>query len=365
MATSWVRTALSSLVVQAANAAKSAASLVLLVQEVDEDGDTFEVQLANDAKSASSKVLLVQNVDEDGDTAVVQAANDAKTATSDVLLVQNVDPNGEALTTQQADTVSSNSSLVLLTQPIDATGAIIEGGGGGSGSGVSSGGYSVAQNDFSAAYTSATTLTLTGLPFTPNDSQWVNVEATRSDGTKETFAKGEDYGFSFVSSTGVLTVTGATFAATDTAYDVTILGTPKAYDIVGNQNIVYQTNPIWEQYDRSTLADVSPGADGTYHYYVSMNGYTISGYMLDLDGGSGTCTVTFEGTWEDGADITALNYRDITNDVFGAASFTADDELVDNDRALSTCTYVRVKVVAATGGADDASWTIEHKKLYA
>lgn len=236
------------------------------------------------------------------------------------------------------------------------------GSGGVSGGGASS--YSSTQADLTATYTSAETLTLTGLPSGLDITNFVQVSKWDADG-KETVYTPLNYAFGWNDSTGVLTVTGATFAATDQGYNVYIDYIPKGYDPSTDEYVVHVVNPGWLQESRSTPVDITGGGtDGTYYYYLSMSTFRKVGLQLKLDSGSGSVTVTVEATIQDGSDITALDYLDLTNDVFGAASFTADAFLGDNAGKLGLSTYFRIKVVANTSGANDANWTVDAKRIY-
>jgi len=138
------------------------------------------------------------------------------------------------------------------------------------------------------------------------------------------------------------------------------------YSWSGNAVRFEEIDPIPEHYITETLADVTNGTDGTYYYYVDMNSYRKGSFQLDgISGGSGTCTATVEGTLQDdGTAQGSCSYDDIGADTFGAANWTADAMLIDNAEKLSGYKYVRIKVIAATGAADDADWTIHHKRLY-
>jgi len=126
-----------------------------------------------------------------------------------------------------------------------------------------------------------------------------------------------------------------------------------------------EIHPVSQHFISETLADVTDGADDTYYYYVDMNGYRKLGLQLILSGGSGTCTVTIEGTMQnDGTAPGSCTYFDITSQVFGAVSFTASNVLIDDSEVTSVFKYIRLKVIALTGDADDADWTIYSKKLY-
>jgi len=107
------------------------------------------------------------------------------------------------------------------------------------------------------------------------------------------------------------------------------------------------------------MAAVTNGADATYYYYLSMKLVNALALQLVLGSGSGSVTVTVEGTIrDDGTDKEDLDYADVTDFAFGSASYTASDILIDNEGILAMCRWIRVKVVASTGGADDADWTI-------
>jgi hypothetical protein len=67
---------------------------------------------------------------------------------------------------------------------------------------------------------------------------------------------------------------------------------------------------------------------------------------------------------DDGTAAASCTYRDITNDTFGVASTTASTTWIDDSGVLGLFKFARVKVVAATGGANDGDWTIYHKRLY-
>jgi hypothetical protein len=135
------------------------------------------------------------------------------------------------------------------------------------------------------------------------------------------------------------------------------------HDSATNSNRVEETDPISSHHVEETLADVTNGADATYYYYFDMDGFKYFTTQLTLNGGSGTCTATVEATiQDDGTAPASCTYVDITLSEFGAASFTASDMLI-GDVAYGF-KYVRIKIVASTGAADDADWTIYNKKLY-
>jgi len=124
-------------------------------------------------------------------------------------------------------------------------------------------------------------------------------------------------------------------------------------------------NPAYEQFIGSTIADVTNGTDGTYNYYIDISSFRKLGSQLTLNGGSGTVTVKVYGTvQDDGTSASSCAYQDIANSTFGSASWTADDMLIDNVEKLACYKYIKIEVVASTGGADDADWRIDVKQLY-
>ncbi|MCK5850146.1 MAG: hypothetical protein KAH23_04465 [Kiritimatiellae bacterium] len=111
-----------------------------------------------------------------------------------------------------------------------------------------------------------------------------------------------------------------------------------------------------------TVVDVTDGTDATYYYYVPMDSYKNIGIQMILDGGTADITATIEAsTQNDGTTQASLDYIDITEAVFGTASYTDDCMLLDDTGALSLTSVVRIKIVAAST-ADDADWTIYLKK---
>jgi len=106
------------------------------------------------------------------------------------------------------------------------------------------------------------------------------------------------------------------------------------------------------------LAEVTNGADGTYNYYMNMSEFSSATIQLELSGGSGSVTVTVEASAQSPTDIAAASatYQDITLALFGVANVTSSSMfIIDNPTAFG---WVKIKVVAATGGANDADWTV-------
>lgn len=119
----------------------------------------------------------------------------------------------------------------------------------------------------------------------------------------------------------------------------------------------------------STVA-VTNGADGTYTYYIpgTLNNKTALNLQMILSGGSGTVTVTVEATWENnGTAAASCDYTDVTIAMTNltaadAYSYTASTAISSLEKMIPT--YWKVKVVAATSGADDADWTVHSEQYY-
>lgn len=101
--------------------------------------------------------------------------------------------------------------------------------------------------------------------------------------------------------------------------------------------------------------------DGTYYYYVDMTLYDYHGFQWDITAGSGSVTLTFEASCghnelTEPASLDAYDWDDVTNDLFGVASWTTDDLAVID--TIFPVHWLRIKAVHNTGAADDSSLTL-------
>ena len=221
--------------------------------------------------------------------------------------------------------------------------------------------------DFTADYAGASTITLAnypaGLSGLSADDIVAVVQIDTTGAVVETYTR-DDAAMSIAA--GVLTVTGATFAATDTFVVYTSVAKPydgSNYDSGPGADKTYEIAPIDTQWENPILADVTNAADGTYSYYVDMDGYrNLAIQYQDVSGGSGTATLKIYASITGDVDITSADYIDVTTSWTGAASYTSDALLV-MDSPLPV-KYVKVEVVASTGGADDADWFLLAYKQY-
>lgn len=183
-------------------------------------------------------------------------------------------------------------------------------------------------NDGTATYTSSTTITCAGFPFTvDNTTCRVLGIAYKPTGGLWTILESGKQGVSLDASSNVITVTGAgtPFASGDT-YEVLIRYQQKGFNAANNANNSTETSPLDQKYNEVEWQDTTNIAAAT-NYYPSADGFVVDGYTLwsvqEVD--SGGVTVTFEVTNDDASspdwvDITPAAYNAATN-AAGSASY--------------------------------------------
>ena len=152
-----------------------------------------------------------------------------------------------------------------------------------------------------------------------------------------------------------------------TESDGTVHNRSDAYNSTASLDRVGEQDPLSAHHSETTVVEIASasGVDGTYYYYVDMDGYKELGLQFILNGGSGTVTVSVEGTiQDDGTAPASCSYIDIGSTLYSAATWTADAVELDTKRIAGQCKYIRIKVVASTGGADNSDWTIYAKQVY-
>jgi hypothetical protein len=231
-------------------------------------------------------------------------------------------------------------------------------GGGGGGGSSSAGGASsgdatyMSPADFTATYASATTLTITGLPFTPTTAQFMSVKKQGTSGTAVTYTP-DTYAFSYDTSTGILTVTGASFSNTD-SFLVTVVGPTKMMDAMVDAQKNALIRDVSDQYANETLIDTTNVAAGT-NYYPSTSGLQMDGYStITIQGKtSGGVTTTIEATNDDAAspdwvDITK-SFTDLITATGGNATYVdANFLLAPTGRDILSVKAIRIKSVTST-----------------
>ncbi|MDD5542892.1 MAG: hypothetical protein PHX83_06925 [Acidobacteriia bacterium] len=111
------------------------------------------------------------------------------------------------------------------------------------------------------------------------------------------------------------------------------------------------------------VAAVTNGIDNTYDYYVSRKvGDLSTGFQFVLANGSGNVTATIAATMQDdGTAPAGCVYQDVTVAITGATPVAAPGGTYFNANLLAVARYIRVRVVANTGGANDGDWNIQYR----
>lgn len=245
----------------------------------------------------------------------------------------------------------------------DGKGIKVKGGSGSASSGENS--Y-MSPSDFTAAYASATTLTLTSIPFVPTNAQFVSVKVQPASGVAVTYTP-DSNAFSYNASTGVLTVAGAAFVNTDT-YVVTLLGPKKApFDSATASDKTSLIRDVSDQYVAETLIDSTNVAAAT-NYYPSASGVSMDGYSsISIQGmTSGGVTTTIEATNDDASspdwvDITK-SFIDMITAVAGGASFVDVNFLL----SLANKDVLNVKAIRIKSVTSDATNAVQYniRRIY-
>ena len=300
---------------------------------------------ANTARSTATEVVAVQTVDQTGK---VSPAGNTNTNAPFSKLTDGT--NDLVYTT--ASGVSTTETIAVPVRPIGLDGSVLEGGSGGVGGGA--GVYSAKQLDCTIDYTAATQLTIAGLPTGLTVGSFIQVDVNPNGAVQESYTQ-KKYVFSWNDSTGVLTVTGATFAANDVDYDVLFWYTPKTYNPSTDSNSVFVVNPVDSKYTSSTLL-TGTTATGDVYAYIDLQGYKYHTIQYDFTAGtvSGAVDITCQ---DDGTAAASCSYVPLTYSRFGVHYLTSTD-ILEFDTPL-VGKYLRVKVSATSG-----SYAVYHAGVY-
>jgi len=148
--------------------------------------------------------------------------------------------------------------------------------------------------DFTATYTSSTTITLSALPITiTDDSQIVYIKYIPTGGSLANYLVSGMNGVTITESSSVLTVNGAAtpFASGD-VYEVGINAQRKAYDSSNDLIKTQDQSPVWSRYtDQVALIGSAQELDATptdLGSEIDMRGYNQLGLWLTVDIGTST-----------------------------------------------------------------------------
>lgn len=205
--------------------------------------------------------------------------------------------------------------------------------------------------DFSVAFTSNVTVTVSGAPFTVDDANcriaWIMYQPSGGN-WQSPLVNGVD-GVSLTASSNVITVAGAgtPFASGDT-YAVGISYQNKGYTLTTNSNRSEEIDPLDEHYLEEELIDTTNVAAAT-NYYPSSDGQPFGNYNnVSIHGEtSGGVTFTVEVKIDDSTDwvdITRAGYR-LDDNTTGNASLVDQSFIMDFDDLHVR--HIRIKSVTA------------------
>jgi len=214
--------------------------------------------------------------------------------------------------------------------------------------------------DFAATYTSSTTITCSGAPFTIADA---NCYVTHIDyfPSGSTFSKRLINGVNGVSikaAANVITVAGAgtPFAASDTYY-IGVRAQNKGYHAANTAFRGEIINRKGDSVPDDDLVDTT-NVTAASHYYPSSSGllmegyrdYSVSGKLIDADG---TLTLTIEGMNDEdttSGDWIQLYAYDDKNNVT-TNSWSVTNGTLTYAISLNNCNYKYLRVVVVANGA--------------
>ena len=218
-------------------------------------------------------------------------------------------------------------------------------------------------SDFTATYTSSTTITLSSLPFTITDSsQLAYVTVIPASGDAITYVNGSD-SVTLTVSSNVLTIAGVTapFTSGD-VYQVGINAQEKAYDPSTNSQMNSILNPDYAHYtDPELLVTASDigAADGTYidqGAEIDMTGYETLGVFLKFtvsDSTTNTMKLLFKHTSAGTEEFVQETPANFTKTI-GDANINVYYEFT----GLATVPLIQIQSAAAdvdTGGGTEAT----------
>jgi hypothetical protein len=246
---------------------------------------------------------------------------------------------------------------------VDADGAVISSFGS-----ISTVAHYISPGNFTASYTSGTTITLSGLPITiTDDSQIVYVKvtplSTSSDGKVYVNNSG---GVTLREAANVITIygAGATPFVTGDVYEVGLNDVPPAYDKVNDLDKVQEQSPIWER--RTDVTTVVTAEDLTAAYVkqgstIDMQGYNILQIYVATDvNDSLNVDMKLVGLHTSGGTQYEINGLNITS-LWTTTVADFNEVYQFNTNGIP---YVDIMAIAGTVGATAGDLTIEITKSY-
>jgi hypothetical protein len=218
--------------------------------------------------------------------------------------------------------------------------------------------------DFTAAYTSATTITLSSLPITITDSSQIAfITVIPASGDAATYVNGSG-GVTLTVSSDVVTIAGVTdpFASGD-VYQVGINGQKKAYDPSTQSDKVSTLNNVWNQYTDSEVLVTAQDLTDSYANFgaeIDMRGFTHLrvGIVLDVND-SENITLKLLGLDESGGS----DEYEIEGGTTQAIAHTADNKF-SYEFDVKGSPFIQLQAIAGTVGATAGDLTINITKMY-